>query len=84
MKRRCHHRKIDRDLEQLNQNLNTIIQNQNELYCKLDKRYTPSLRLWIASTAQTSIKLGILNPKQRKDPASFFRCKSPFSFLNYS
>ena len=32
MKRRCHHRKIDRDLEQLNQNLNTIIQNQNELY----------------------------------------------------
>ena len=39
MKRRCHHRKIDRDLEQLNQNLNTIIQNQNELYCKLEQLY---------------------------------------------
>lgn len=39
MKRRRHHRKIDRDLEQLNQNLNTIIQNQNELYCKLEQLY---------------------------------------------
>ena len=39
MKRRCHHRKIDRDLEQLNQNLNTIILNQNELYCKLEQLY---------------------------------------------
>ena len=39
MKRRCHHRKIDRDPEQLNQNLNTIIQNQNELYCKLEQLY---------------------------------------------
>ena len=39
MKRRHHNRKIYQELKLINQNLNAIIQNQNELYCKLDQLY---------------------------------------------
>lgn len=36
MKRRHRNRKMCQELKLINQNLNAIIQNQNELYCKLD------------------------------------------------
>lgn len=39
MKRRHRNRKMCQELKLINQNLNAIIQNQNELYCKLDQLY---------------------------------------------
>lgn len=39
MKRRHRNRKMCQELKLINQNLNAIIQNQNELHCKLDQLY---------------------------------------------
>ncbi len=47
MKRRHRNRKMCQELKLINQNLNAIIQNQNELYCKLDQcSATSFLRNW--------------------------------------